>query len=254
MNRKETRLLVENWRKVLSGGLNDSKQELLEEGMKEFLASLALGASVLLNPTVGHTFNNDELEAGLELAFKKAGKPITATVTGPKTLKITSNDTGKSFNYSMPDTSGFEGSHYDNWFKTQVKSVSDWKSFLDQSMTIDGSGKNLFISGGSNNSFSGAQYRSDLTNTHAGLLSDLNALCEMSKSEIFELANGRLIVIGYTQDNMPITWVDFDENILERSVNKMKQDNAQNKKQGLARSQFNDLRRVVERIKAENNY
>ena len=261
MNRKETRILVENWRKVLSGSLNDSEQELIKEGIKEVLlgAGLALGASLFLNPNVGHTLNGDEVAKGLKSAFSSAGRSVTVDIISPTSIKITNDDTGKSFTYTMPDTSGFEGSYFDEWFKLNIKTISDWKAFLDESETLgynshEEDGKNLFISGGNNNSFSGAQYRSDLTEANSSLLSSLNNLCEMSKSEIFQLANGRLIIIGYTQKNMPITWVDFDKELLEIAANKMKQDNKmkRNQERGQA-TQWKDLRRVVEKIKAGKN-
>ena len=35
-NRNETRLLVENWRKVLKDGLDENSSELLEEGFKDW--------------------------------------------------------------------------------------------------------------------------------------------------------------------------------------------------------------------------
>lgn len=48
MNRKETQLLVENWRKVLDEGLYDSDPELLEEiNLKRGLAIAGLAATLL---------------------------------------------------------------------------------------------------------------------------------------------------------------------------------------------------------------
>ena len=50
-NRNETKLLMENWRKVLKEGLYDEDPELLEEGIQQIgLASLA--AIAALAPSV----------------------------------------------------------------------------------------------------------------------------------------------------------------------------------------------------------
>ena len=48
-NKKETKLLVENWRKLLSDEDDVNSQEVLEEGLKQNLALAAL-AAITLNP------------------------------------------------------------------------------------------------------------------------------------------------------------------------------------------------------------
>lgn len=50
-NRNETKLLMENWRKVLEEGLYDNDPELLEEGMQE-IGLTALAAIAALAPSV----------------------------------------------------------------------------------------------------------------------------------------------------------------------------------------------------------
>ena len=87
MNRRETQLLVENWRKVLNEGLYDSDPELLEEiNLKKGLAIAGLAAT-LLGGAVGGASTADAKLAGfsphnntavmqvIQYAFK--GKKLT---------------------------------------------------------------------------------------------------------------------------------------------------------------------------------
>jgi hypothetical protein len=54
MNRKETKLLVENWRKVLSEGLYENDSDVLQEGIKEKIKNAAIITTVMLAPLVGN--------------------------------------------------------------------------------------------------------------------------------------------------------------------------------------------------------
>lgn len=54
MNRKETKLLVENWRKVLNEGLYESDSDVLQEGIKEKIKNAAIITAVMLAPLTGN--------------------------------------------------------------------------------------------------------------------------------------------------------------------------------------------------------
>ena len=133
MNRKETRLLVENWRKLLKQeDVNSQESDLLEEGkVLNFLGGLALGASFFLSPKVGNALNPDQVEQGMEQAFTAQNPDANVDVEfiDDDTILITWGN-GKSKKYKIPDTSGYEGSYYNEWFKKRIKSVKDWHSFI----------------------------------------------------------------------------------------------------------------------------
>ena len=244
MNRNETKLLVENWRKVLKNGLANTENDLLEESkVGKILSALVLGATFLGSPGVGNALDPLEVEKGMKKAFSEKGMNIQ---TKASTDEITISYNGKSKTYSMPDTSNYEGSHFNSWLKSRIKSVADWKRFLEESGSLDAGSENLFLS--SPQGWSGASYQKDLTNSNESLLNDLNNLCEMSRSEIFKMADGELILVGYTDDNMPITWVYWDKNKLEEAVKFMQGKNNKLGKQGKLRNAFNDLRKVLRKI------
>jgi len=84
MNRNETKLLVENWRKVLDEGLYDSDPELLEENLKNTIAVLGLVA-VLTNavlPKIGNAIPSPEKTT--ELILKSVGEnPTLSGISKP---------------------------------------------------------------------------------------------------------------------------------------------------------------------------
>ena len=234
MNRSETKLLVENWRKVLVDGIEDSEDFLLEEGrIGNFITSLALGASILLNPNIGNTRTKNQVETGITKAFLDAGTNVEVEVVASDKVKITSSS-GKSKIYSMPDTSGFKNSLMDKWFEKRIKTVSDWKNFLDQST-------DLFLQVPEGNSFSGAKYKDDLTKKYSNLLEELNDLCAFKQSEIFKMPNDELYLIGYNRQGAPVTWVKFDINRLNKAIDYMKNSNKKNK----TKQKMWNLRRVM---------
>ena len=90
MNKNETKLLVENWRKYLDEDLHNSDQEILEEGLKDALGKLGL-AVALTNaalPSVGAAINNPA-QAASEIMDEVLGeKSIYALQAKPFVLNV----------------------------------------------------------------------------------------------------------------------------------------------------------------------
>lgn len=74
MNRKQTRLLVENWRKVLSEGLeNNNNSYVLEEGWKENLGMATIALNFLLGNIGSANANNTDSTTQIINTLKDAG-------------------------------------------------------------------------------------------------------------------------------------------------------------------------------------
>jgi len=108
-NRNETKLLMENWRKVLKEGLYDSDPELLEEGLGEKALFALVTSAASLGPTIAQakipgespkeqlraqagildSFLNDE---SLELADKQSLVQLLAKIQSPNIEQLSSDE------------------------------------------------------------------------------------------------------------------------------------------------------------------
>ena len=89
-NRKETKLLVENWRKVLSEGLNDnSDPELLEEGIIKNALVAALFAGSMFSNVQAKVSDSQFRKAGYSKANKNKNEKFAGRI---KKLLATKSD------------------------------------------------------------------------------------------------------------------------------------------------------------------
>tara|TARA_B100000963_G_C22631715_1_gene675237 strand:+ start:2442 stop:3167 length:726 start_codon:yes stop_codon:yes gene_type:complete len=136
MNRKETRLLVENWRKVLDEGLYDSDSELLEEiNLKRGLAIAGLAAT-LFGSVLGGASTADAKLRGLTLDQNTAvEKVIQSAFENKKLTREQMKDLFELMNKAQSDDTvemtSLEKSQVEHLIKMHKKMVDELQKNLD---------------------------------------------------------------------------------------------------------------------------
>ena len=232
MNRKETRLLVENWRKLLNEDSLSSKKEadeVIEEGkITNALQYLTLGIAAL-TANSAHALTPSQVENGIENNMPG----VTASVEG-NSLEI-QNKSGKISKYKIADTSGLKGSKFNKYLKDNLNNVKDWYSFVKGLPFFKNSDsdeyespRRLFPDG---MNWDGAKFNKSLMNEHKDLIKRIIYNFDAADGEIFTDSSGNDFFLCYNDDGMPTEVVKFNPEILEELCDEVEEE-ASNTKSG----------------------
>ena len=230
MNRKETRLLVESWRKLLNeDSLNTKKEsEMIEEGkIANALQYLTLGIAAI-TANSANALTPSQVENGIEDNMPG----VTASVSG-NSLEIESKS-GKTSTYKIPDTTGFEGSKFNEYLKDNLNNTSDWYSYVKGLTFFKSTDDNdplrpLFPDG---MNWNGAKFNKNLTSNHKDLIKKITHNFLTADGEIFTDSSGNDFFIGYNDDGAPVEVVKFNSNELEDLCSKAEKEEASKRKSG----------------------
>ena len=221
MNRKETRLLVENWRNLLSEGYVSQDEELLNEGIVKnlltaipfLLSAYTANVSDALDTNEIQQIVNSSMPAGIKGEVSEDGT----------TLTLTKGETTRDYDIN-PDTSHFSP-RYNNYIKSQIGDLKSLRSFIkgDQnlpgSIGTEGESENLFLPG-----ITGAKFEKGLTKENEDLINKITDRFVIENAEIYTNSDGKLVLVGYDDTNQPQMLVNFDPDQLEGLCNAVDKD------------------------------
>lgn len=237
MNRKETRLLVENWRNLLSEGYVSQEEELLNEGIVTN-ALIALGITALTTNIVNdaNARTPQEIKTGIQRVFP--GKDIQVS---SNTLRINGRD------YPIVDTSKLKGSLLDKYLEANLNTASDFYSFIKKLTHFredsdSGEKRPLFVEG---INWDGAKYNKSLTKENSKLIKSLKNYFLFEQAEIFTDVNGKDFLMTYF-NGTPVEIVRFDKDLFKKIIKIESKKEEELKKRGMNR----DVRDTVSLRKA----
>lgn len=254
MNKKETKLLVENWRKVLNGELlidDNNIEELIEEGkLGNFVAALPLFASIFLNPSVGNALTPEEVEAGFTNAANQIEKFAGSEfeVDGKELHVYKPN--GKEETLDLIDTSGYAGSCFDQFLKDNIKTVPDWLYYARGATKI-GVGENskyrpLFQSL-KNFKWDGAVFLNK-SDKNYDLFHGLTKHYDISHLELWKDGNGREYVLAYGTKNR-LAWIyKYNDKQLGEALFVAELIRAKDQEEKREVNSMRDLERILRRL------
>jgi len=245
MNRKETRLLVENWRNLLSEGYVSQDEELLNEGIVQN-ALFALGlAALIANATPdANARTPEQIEKGLEEVFP--GHDIEAS-------KNTVTIDGRV--YKFIDTSKLKGSLLDEYLEINLNTASDYYSFIKalthfREDSDSGEKRPLFVDG---IDWDGAKYNKSLTKENSDLIKRLSEYFLFEQAEIFTDVDGKDFLMTY-DSGTPLEIIKFDEDLFEEIIEIESKKEEELNKKGMTRnvSDALSLRKATLDLKHDN--